>query len=331
MIVPMPVQDLIMDLGTMRSPVVLSRCPDYETVNVKKALQVALDHLGGINRFISSGDRVLIKPNLIKGVPPEAHATTHPAVIEAVVCHVLDCGGHPFIGDSPAFGDLSTVAAKTGIANICKRYGIPLIPFASPVHVNIPDPMVQRIAIDQTVLEADKIINIPKLKTHTQVGMTGAVKNLFGCVVGKRKVVLHFKLGDSDHHFGRMLLGVYKVLNPTLHIVDGIVAMEGDGPANGRPKHLGLLSASSDGLALDRVLCEIIGLPVSSVEIFAALNRHYNKEIDINGITVLGTPISSFIDHNFALPNRAPIRFNLLRIALSILRHQKLRLIARFR
>lgn len=325
----MPVGDLIMSFDIVRGPVALTHCPDYDTVNVTKALQVALDHLGGINRFISSGDRVLIKPNLIKDVPPEAHATTHPAVIEAVVRHVIDCGGRPFIGDSPAFGDLSTVAIKTGVANICKRYGIPLVSFSSPVHVNIPDPLVQRIAIDQAALDADRIINIPKLKTHTQVGMTAAVKNLFGCVVGKRKVVMHFKIGDMNHHFGRMLLEVYKVLNPALHIVDGIVAMEGDGPVNGDPRCLGLIAASSDGLALDRVICEIIGLPVASIEVFAALSRHYGKDIDIKDIEILGGPIRSFVHGNFIPPKRTPIRFSLPRIAASVLRHLKLKLMAR--
>lgn len=317
------------DFGSLRGPVVLSHCQDYEIANVTKALQTVMDHLGGVGQFVSSGDRVLIKPNLLKGSSPESHTTTHPAVVEAVVRQVLDYGGRPFIGDSPAFGELSVVAERTGITEVCKRYDIPLVPFSNPVSIPIQDSWIKGISIDSAALEADKIINLPKLKTHAQVGFTGAVKNLFGCVAGKRKVLWHFKAGDRDHRFGRILLEVYRVLNPPLHIVDGIVAMEGDGPVNGSPKRLGLIAASSDGLSLDRVLCEIIGLPLSSVETFAALKEHYNHSIDIREIKIAGTPLSFFEGRDFVPPNRAPIRFNIPRIAVSILKHLGLKLMAR--
>ncbi len=318
-----------MDLRRLKRLVVLSHCPDYQTENVSKTLQTVMDHLGGMEQFVSSGDRVLIKPNLLKGLPPEACVTTHPVVVEAVVRQVLDCGGRPFVGDSPAFGDLPAVAVSTGIEDICKRYGIPLVPFNNPVHVLVPDSWIKSISIDQAALEADKIINIPKLKTHVQVGFSGAVKNLFGCVVGKRKPLWHFKAGDRDHRFGKMLLDIYKILSPALHIIDGIIAMEGNGPVKGNPKNLGLIAASGDGLSLDRVLCEIMGLPVSSAEIFAALKLHYALKMDLDEIEIKGTPLSYFTDKDFVLPEREPIRFNLPRIAVSVLRHLKLRLTAR--
>ena len=308
--------------------VVLSYCQDYGTGNVSKALQTVIDHLGGIGRFVSPGDQVLIKPNLIKGVLPEVCATTHPAVVEAVVRLVLDCGGRPFIGDSPAFGDLPAVALPTGITDICKRYGIPLVPFNNPVYVPVQGSWIKGISIDRAAVEADKIINLPKLKTHVQAGFTGAVKNLFGCVVGKRKPLWHFRAGDKDHRFGKMLLDVYHILNPALHIVDGIVAMEGNGPVSGQPKQLGLIAASVDGLPLDRVLCEIIGLPVSSVETLAALRKYYNRDIDLNGIEMMGAPLGLFVDKAFLLPHREPIRFDLIRIAFSVLKHLRLRLTA---
>ncbi len=308
--------------------VVLSHCEDYGMDNVAAAIQSAVDALGGIREFISPGDRVLIKPNLIKGVPPEVCATTHPAVVEAVVRLALDCGGRPFIGDSPAFGDLPAVAETTGMTNICKRYNIPLVPFVNPIYVPVQGSWIKGISIDRAALEADKIINLPKLKTHVQAGFTGAVKNLFGCVVGKRKPLWHFRAGDKDHRFGKILLDVYHILNPALHIVDGIVAMEGNGPVSGRPKQLGLIAASVDGLLLDRVLCEITGLPVSSVETLAALREYYNREIDLNGLEMSGAPLGSFMDKAFLPPHREPIRFDLIRIAFSVLKHLRLRLTA---
>lgn len=309
----------------------LCHCPDYEIPNVTKAVQDAVDHLGGIRRFISQGDTVLIKPNLIKGCPPEQALTTHPAVVEAVVCQVLNAGGKPFIGDSPAFGELSSVAVTTGIADVCKRLGISLVTFNKPVWVPLKDLWIKGISIDRSALEADKIINIPKLKTHCQVGMSGAVKNMFGCVVGKRKPLLHFRAGDHNHHFGVMLLAVYNLLNPVLNITDGIIGMEGNGPASGTPRFLGLMAASTDGPAIDRILSEIIGVPASDIEISEALREHYNTVIDVNKIEVLGIPLTSFAGNIFVPPDREEIRFNIPRIALSVLKHLRLRLIAKVR
>ncbi len=189
--------------------VALSQCPDYQRGNLEKSIRSIADHLGGVGQYVSKDDRVLIKPNLLKGSLPGECITTHPAIVEAVVRLVLDHGGRPFIGDSPAFGELSSVAKTTGMADICKRYNIPLHPFNSPVTVKVTDPFVRHLQIDKAVLEADKIINIPKLKTHVQVGFSGAVKNLFGCLSGKKKVLWHFKAGDKEHRFGRMLLEIY--------------------------------------------------------------------------------------------------------------------------
>ncbi len=309
----------------------LSYCPDYELRDVTKAVQETIDQLGGIGQFVSPGESVLIKPNLIKGCPPEQALTTHPAVVEAVVCQVLNAGGKPFIGDSPAFGELSSVAAITGMEDICKRHGIPLVEFNKPVQVSIPDAWIKSIALDRSALEADKIINIPKLKTHCQVGMSGSIKNLFGCVVGKRKPLLHFRAGDQDHRFGVMLVSIYNILNPALNIIDGVIGMEGQGPTGGTPKFLGLIAASTDGPAIDRILCKIIGMPASSVEVLGALREHYNIEPDINKIQILGTPLKSFSGRTFTPPERAEIRFNLPRIALSVLKQIRLRLIAKGR
>lgn len=317
------------DFGCLSGPVALSYCENYSKGNVTKSLHAVMDCLGGMGKFVFPGERVLIKPNLLKAVSPEAHATTHPAVIEAVVRQVLDCGCRPFIGDSPAFGGLSSVAATAGIADICKRYSIPLVPFSSPVAVRLSSSWVEKIAIDRAVLQADKIINVPKLKTHVQVGFSGAVKNLFGCVVGKRKPIWHFRAGDGEHLFGEMLIGVYKAVSPALHIIDGVIAMEGNGPVSGKPRPLGLVAASVDGLSLDRVLCGIIGMPVYSVEIFAALRRHYNRDIDIKEVEIRGDLLSSFVKNDFLMPERAPIRFNIPRICISVLKHLKLRLLAR--
>lgn len=309
--------------------VALSHCHDYERDNVEKSIMDTLDHLGGSGLFISHGDQVLIKPNLLKGSLPGECITTHPAVVEAVVRIVLDHGGRPFIGDSPAFGDLTAVAKATGMADVCKRYNIPLQPFNSPVTVKVSDPFVRNLHIDKAVLDADKIINIPKLKTHVQVGFSGAVKNLFGCLSGKKKVLWHFKAGDKEHRFGRMLLEIYNTVSPALHIVDAVIALEGDGPAKGDPKQVGLIAASVDALSLDRVLCDIVGLPVSSSEVLGALKLHYGISINMGEITIKGDQLNNFTGNPFVLPEWMPIRFSLPRITRSVLRHFKIKAMAK--
>ena len=309
--------------------VALSHCHDYQRDNVEKSVMDILDHLGGSGLFISPGDRVLIKPNLLKGSSPEKCITTHPAVVEAVVRIVLDHGGRPFIGDSPAFGYLSAVAKVTGIADICKRYSIPLQPFTSPVAVKVSDPFVSTLHIDKAVLDADKVINIPKLKTHVQVGFSGAVKNLFGCLSGKKKVLWHFKAGDKEHRFGRMLLEIYNTLSPALHIIDAVIALEGDGPTKGNPKQVGLIATSVDALSLDRVLCEVVGLQVSSSEVLEALKSHYGISINMGEITIKGDQLNNFTGNPFVLPEWMPIRFSLTRITGSVLKHFRIKAAAR--
>ncbi len=311
--------------------VALSHCPDYQAGNVEKSVRDILDHLCGLGQYVSKDDRVLIKPNLLKGSLPGECITTHPAVVEAVVKLVLDCGGRPFIGDSPAFGELSAVARATGMADICKRYNIPLQSFNSPVAVKVSDPFVKTLHIDKAVLDADKIINIPKLKTHVQVGFSGAVKNLFGCLSGKKKVLWHFKAGDKERRFGRMLLEIYNTVSPALHIVDAVIALEGDGPTKGNPKQVGLIAASVDALSLDRVLCEIVGLPVLSSEVMAALKDHYGISLNTGEIIIRGSELKDFTGHPFAIPERMPIRFNIPRITKSVLQHYKLKIIAKIK
>src|SRR3972149_3229414 len=309
--------------------VALANCPDYQTGNVENSIRNILDHLGGIRQYVSKDDRVLIKPNLLKASFPGECITTHPAVVEAVVRIIIDHGGRPFIGDSPAFGDLSAVAKVTGMADICKRYNIPLKPFNSPVAVKVSDPFVKTLHIDKAVLDADKIINIPKLKTHVQVGFSGAVKNLFGCLSGKKKVLWHFKAGDKERRFGRMLLEIYNTLCPALNIFDAVISLEGDEPTKGNPKQVGLIAASVDALSLDRLLCEVVGLPVSSSEILEALKSHYGTSINMEEIAIKGDPLNNFTGEPFMLPERIPIRFSLTRITGSVLKHFRTKAAAR--
>jgi uncharacterized protein (DUF362 family) len=244
------------------TPVALLSSSSYEPRAVSEALTEALGLLGGLDAHIHSGDRVLVKPNLLTGQPPENAATTHPAVLEALLQQLVDLGARPCIGDSPAFGWVAKVAEACGVAEVARKYGAPIVEFASPVSIESVRPRVRRrFTVEKTLLDVNAVINVPKLKSHRQLGFTGATKNLYGCMPGKRKAYFHMERGNHDSDFARLVASFAYSLPTTLHLLDGIVAMERDGPQSGDPKPLGAMIVSKDAAAVDAVAAELIRAP----------------------------------------------------------------------
>jgi Pyruvate/2-oxoacid:ferredoxin oxidoreductase delta subunit len=114
------------------------------------------------------------------------------------------------------------------------------------------------------VVEADKVISVAKLKTHGLTRYTGAVKNLYGTIVGLNKGQMHLRVQESSE-FGQMLVDLYGVVKPVLSVVDGVVGMEGEGPRNGSPRQVGVIIAGASGFAVDAVGAAIIGLAPEQV------------------------------------------------------------------
>ena len=168
------------------SAVSIVRCTEYDRKLIFAAVKQAVDLLGGMHTFVKPGERVLIKPNLLKGKAPEAAVTTHPEIVRAVIRLVREAGGEPMVGDSPGMGDLRKVCEKAGILDVVNEEGAALAELDDVVQVRNKG-RFQRFEIARAAYEADAIINLPKLKTHGMTTLTGAVKNLFGCVPGKRK------------------------------------------------------------------------------------------------------------------------------------------------
>ncbi|MCC2668842.1 MAG: iron-sulfur cluster-binding domain protein, partial [Armatimonadetes bacterium] len=242
--------------------VALTRCASYAPAAVETALDLALGHLGGLERYVRAGDRVLVKPNLLTAQPPENAATTHPQVLDALLARLLDLGARPTLGDSPAFGWVAGVAEACGVAAVARRYGVPVVDFTSPVPVSSVRPEVRkRFVTDRQVLDADVVINVAKLKAHRQLGFTGATKNLYGCMPGKRKAYFHFERGNHDADFARLIAAFAYSIPVTLNLLDGIVAMQRDGPSGGDPRPLGVLIAGTDPISVDAVAAEIIRQP----------------------------------------------------------------------
>lgn len=245
----------------MKTRVSIVRCDRYDDERILRALRQSVDLLGGIASFVKRGDRVLLKPNLLFGKPPEKAVTTHPSVIRAIIQIVREAGGIPSIGDSPGLESLNRVSEKAGVKRVADELQCPLVEFNRPVKVQKAERRVFKdMEIDQSVLEADVVINLPKWKTHGQMLLTLGVKNLFGCVPGPRKALWHLKAGEDQRLFAQMLLDVYRAVRPSLTILDGVVGMEGNGPGSGHPVPLGLLLASGDALCVDQVACDLLGI-----------------------------------------------------------------------
>jgi len=237
--------------------VIFKECSDYE-----KAQETLRSILEGYSFLIKPGMKVFLKPNLLAPSLPEEGVTTHPAVLEAVLKFVLDCGGVPSVGDSPASSKGYQAAKKGGLIEVCERYKVPFEELDDPVEVT--GSVFKKIRISEKVLKSDLVINLPKLKAHSLMILTLAVKNTFGCVPGKDKTAWHIK-ALSPMKMADLFIDIHQVVKPSLNILDGITGMEGNGPANGSVKNFGVIGVSENGFALDDAVCKRLKVNPSRV------------------------------------------------------------------
>jgi ferredoxin len=211
------------------------------------------------------------------------------------------------VGDSPSgAAKLARVWEATGVAAVCAEEDVPLISFekAGSRRFESGD-CAFRIA--RPVLDAAVLINLPKVKTHILTTLTGAVKNLYGAVPGYQKMHLH-KAFPSATAFSRLLAAIYRSVPPALHIADGVVGMEGDGPSGGRPVALGFLAAAADGVALDMTLCRLLRVNPVSVPYLAQLAPDEDSRARYARVAVAGTPLEDLAPPGFALPRLTAAR-----------------------
>jgi uncharacterized protein (DUF362 family)/ferredoxin len=249
--------------------VALVRCGDYELERVYEAVRQAIDLLGGMGAIVGPGQRVLLKPNLVRGMEPERAVTTHPTVVAAVARLVREAGGLPLIAESPGGpyspGSLRGVYRKTGMAWAAEQSGAELNYDTESVQVSHPEGQVlHRLDLIQPLLEADLVINLPKLKTHNLTTLTLGAKNLFGLVPGSLKISYHAKLVDRAL-FCEGLLDILAYARPALTLMDAIVGMEGEGPSGGDPRGIGAIVAGTDCLAVDVVCAALVGVAPQDV------------------------------------------------------------------
>lgn len=285
----------------------IARCSDYAAATVESALDAVLSPLGGMASFVSEGQRVLIKVNLLSRALPEKAVTTHPEVVRAIIRSVRASGGVPIVGDSPGgpnpHSQVKRIWQDSGIGAVCAAEGAELVLFDDDcVRVqDVPGEFYQSFTLGRMVAEADVLITVPKFKTHALMMFTGAVKNLFGCIPGLDKAQYHLKVPDRDD-FGSMLVDVMLACKPTLAVMDAVVGMEGDGPAGGTPRQIGALLASRDCPALDVVASAVAGLDPMEVYTNKAAARRGLGPRSVEDVDVVGAAWTDIAPHGFELP-----------------------------
>ncbi len=245
----------------MKASAYFDFCQEYKAEAIADSLRRGLSALN-LEGAVKSGDRVLLKPNLIMAKAPELAITTHPEVVRAVAMVLNDCGAQLYLGDSPGFGSLKHCLEKSCIQAVMKGMDIAMVSFDEETTNLDPENLIaKKLTLAAAAFKYDKIINLPKLKTHSMMGSTLAVKNLFGFIPGLSKAKWHLRAGHDRHLFARVILDIYKQVTPAWNFLDGIVAMEGEGPTGGTPRHCGLLALSDDAPLLDYLVEKWVGYP----------------------------------------------------------------------
>jgi uncharacterized protein (DUF362 family) len=244
----------------------------YDREALKTSVETVLEPLGGLSSIAKKGDRVLLKPNLLTGSRPTKECVTRIELVYVVAQMLQELGAKPFIGDSPAFGSAKGVAEANGYLPLLKELNLPVVEFHGKRYQTASEEF-NHLRLCKEAMDADAVINLPKVKSHAQLTLTLGVKNLFGCVPGKMKAWWHMEAGKDASQFGQMLVETARAIAPDLTLIDGIIGHEGNGPIGGEPRSLGVLGASKDVFALDRAMVDILGVDPAIVPTVAVSQR----------------------------------------------------------
>ncbi|MCQ1537894.1 DUF362 domain-containing protein [Methanocalculus taiwanensis] len=297
-------------------------CHHYHEAEVDAAVLQAIDLLGGIGSFVSPGMTVLLKPNLLTGADPQKAVTTHPMVVASIARLLTASGCRVVIADSPGAGTRYTPSSlkkayeRSGYTPLAAIPGVHLNEDVS--HTTIPSPegrVVKRFLVISPAVAADVIISLSKPKTHLLTTYTGAVKNLFGVVPGHEKSAFHSRFPEAEG-FSEMLLDLHGAIVPVLHLMDAVVGMEGNGPLSGTPVPVGLILASRNPHALDRVACRITGIPETLVP---TLSVAEDRGLIEGEISIIGDDPAHLAIPPFRLPDTARSAGLMMKISRKVL------------
>ena len=281
------------------------RCPEYSLPVVRASIAESIERCGGMESYLGPGDRVLIKPNLLAAAPPWQAVTTHPSVVQAVIEEVQACGARAVLGDSPGGhttpASYRAILAATGMRDVIENTGAGVVDFdeASEMFPSKNGKIFKRLAITAALKEVDAVIALPKFKTHQLTGFSGAVKLSYGYVPGATKAEYHLHAGRDVGLFAELLLDIWETFPPTLTIMDAVVAMEGEGPRHGQPRHIGVVLAGESGPAIDMVAAVIAGMdPLAMPTVRLAAERGLGPA-GMGEIELSGVPPGDVMVHDF--------------------------------
>jgi len=286
----------------MKATVSIVRCGGYDREAVVAAVAEAAQEAGGLD---VAGKTVLLKPNLLATAEIDAAVTTHPEMLRAAIRLVKGRGaGRVLVGDSPAFQSGDAVGIKCGLKPVALEEGAEWVDFSETAEVGVPDgQLVKRFAIARVVAEVDCVISLCRLKNHSFMHFTGAVKNLFGAVPGLQKSAFHLRFPGKPE-FGAMLADLMLAVKPHYAIMDAIVAMEGPGPRNGSPKQVGLVLAGADLFAVDWIASSLVGYDPMDIPYLAAAVGNPAHGFEPAGIETVGLSLEEARVRDF---RRVPI------------------------
>jgi uncharacterized protein (DUF362 family)/Pyruvate/2-oxoacid:ferredoxin oxidoreductase delta subunit len=289
-----------------KSRVALVKCSTYNEQEVFSAVTTGIELLGGIGNFIKPREKIVLKPNILLGQHPDKCATTHPVVLKAVARVLQAAGCEVAYGDSPGFGSAASQLQKSQITGAAQELGLQLADFDTPQEVSFPaSSFMKKLTLARGALDCDGLVSLCKFKTHQFLRITGAVKNQFGCVPGLLKHEYHMHI-PQPVEFAKMLVTLNLYLKMKLYIMDGIMAMEGNGPGNGDPVAMHVLLFSADPVALDTVMCRLIDLnpeyvPTITEGYKMGLGKYLPEELEL-----VGEPLEHLRNHHFKI-ERTPM------------------------
>ena len=273
-------------------------------------LNQGMEQLGGWDRYVKPNMKVLLKVNLIGPKNSESAAITHSEFVRALTRILKDKGCQVWIGDS-AGGAIAGIAPTgksmkiSGLEAVAAEEGAIIKNFDSEgvVTINPESGIVKEMHLAKPMFDADVVINLPKLKTHSAAIFTGAVKNVFGCIPGLKKADFH-KLAPDPKDFGEITADIHKACKIKLHIMDGITAMQGEGPTAGEVYKAGKILISEDPLALDVVAAKMLKLNITDVPILQTAKERKLGESRLEAIELLGDYKAIPTLEGFTLPKR---------------------------
>ena len=295
--------------GVRTKTVSVVRCDDYDREKTCAAVRRAIDLVGGLGAFVSPGQKVFVKFNLLQGSVPETCVTTHPGVVYAVAKLIRDHGCDVLLGDSPGSGSIYTAGnlkkayEVSGYDKIAQDLGVRLNYDTGFREIPAPESRtIKRFPIIAPALDCDATVVVSKAKTHSLTYLSGGAKNIFGVIPGLDKPTYHARLPDPAA-FGRMIIDLNDIVKPKLQVMDAVMGMEGDGPHTGTPRKIGAILASGDYNAIDVATCRLISIDPRRVPtIAAAVERGYLRE-DMGDVALVGDDMEHLIVRDYRAPS----------------------------